>query len=89
MKRKSNPWVSLVALLVLITVLVCVCAGCTEVAAAENETETESRFIIESELGNAFIDGICVITDTETGVQYLFVDGYRCGGLTVLQSGGE
>ena len=28
MKQKGNPWVSLIALLLLITVVVCVCAGC-------------------------------------------------------------
>lgn len=27
MKRKSNAWVSLVALLLLTTILICVCAG--------------------------------------------------------------
>lgn len=30
MKRKNNPWVSLVALLLLVTLLVTVCVGCTE-----------------------------------------------------------
>ena len=28
MNRKANPWVALVALMLLVTILVCVCAGC-------------------------------------------------------------
>lgn len=30
MRRKHNPWVALVALLLLVTLLVAVCTGCTE-----------------------------------------------------------
>lgn len=53
--------------------------GCGTEAVASDEYE---RFAIDSnsnELGNYYI-----ITDNETGVQYLYVDSGRDGGLTVL-----
>lgn len=65
MKQKYNPYVSLVALLLLALILVLTCTGCIEASAA-----TENRFTKEyhyvSSRHSAYI-----ITDTETGVQYL------------------
>lgn len=80
MRRKNNPWVSLVALLLLVTLLVAVCTGC---GATQAEAEEPDRFTIE-EAG--YKSGLIayIITDNETGVQYLFIDGYMCGSLTVL-----
>lgn len=79
--------VALVALLLLAVLLLC--AGCSGVAAAEEvtaeEPESSPRFIEEQHRGDNSFDYISIITDTETGVQYLYVDGYRSGGLTVLQ----
>lgn len=88
MNRKHNPLVALVALLLLAVLLLC--AGCSGVAAAE-EPESPKRFTVESyeyleELG---VDYISVIMDTETGVQYIFVDSCYSGGLTVLQPAPE
>lgn len=88
MNRKHNPLVALVALLLLAVLLLC--AGCSGVAAAE-EPETPKRFTVESyeyldELG---VDYINVITDTETGVQYIFVDSCYSRGLTKLQPAPE
>lgn len=54
--------------------------GCGTEAVASNEYE---RFAIDSDA-----NGICgisyVITDNETGVQYLYIDGGYDGGMTVL-----
>ena len=84
MNRKNNPWVSLIALiLVLAGVLVLVCTGCgntTTAEAAENP-----RFVWE-EAGFSILNYYAyIITDTETGVQYLLVRHLDQVGLTVLQ----
>ena len=81
MNRKHNPWVSLVALLLLVTLLVTVCTGC---GATEAEAEEPDHFTVEFIQSERGID-LCVITDNETGVQYLVVDMYNGAGLTVLQ----
>ena len=81
MNRKHNPWVSLVALLLLVTLLVAICTGCGPV---EAEAEEPARFAFD-DAGRTFELWAYVITDTETGVQYLYVDGADGGGLIVLQ----
>ena len=81
MRRKHNPWVSLVALLLLVTLLVTVCTGCGVKPA---EAEEPDRFTFE-DAGYGRDLYAYVITDNETGVQYLFVDGSYCGSMTVLQ----
>lgn len=79
MNRKHNPWISLVALLLLVALLVTVCTGCTEA-----EAEEHGRFTVESTQREYGVDFL-VITDKETGVQYLMADVYNGAGLTVLQ----
>lgn len=78
MKHKYNPMLSLVALVLLALILVLSCTGCTVEAAAA----TDCRFTSER-----FTGGYLIITDNETGVQYLYVDDYNAGGLCVLQPG--
>lgn len=83
MNRKHNPWVSLTALLLLAVILVMACTGCR---AAEGEAqEAQPRFTAESyRLGGPAYTCCMVVTDNETGVQYLVV-GYRQGaGVTPL-----
>lgn len=82
MNRKHNPMLSLVALLLAALILVLTCTGCaTNVQAA-----TPQRFQIEF-TGRVEALELYIITDTETGVQYMFVDGVNCGSLTVLLPG--
>lgn len=81
MNRKHNPWVSLVALLLLVTLLVTVCAGCGVKPA---EAEEPDRFTVESVQHGQGLDFV-VITDNETGAQYLLVDMAYGTGLTALQ----
>ena len=80
MNRKHNPWISLVALLLLVTLLVTVCTGCDAVQAEEEH----DRFTVEWVGGNN-IASTYILTDKETGAQYLYVSGGYGGDLTVLQ----
>lgn len=87
MNRKHNPMVALVALLLLAVLLLLV--GCSAPAAAE-EPESSPRFIIEmAENDTPEAYGVRIITDTETGVQYLFIKSGSLSGLTVLQPAPE
>lgn len=89
MNWKRNPIVSLVGLILLAAILVLVCAGCETNTAETSGDENPARFTVKE--AEADGPGWCyIITDTETGVQYLFVsmaDGR--GGLAVLQTGEE
>lgn len=87
MNRKHNPLVAGVALLLLAVVLLL--TSCSTPAKAE-EPESSPRFIMERHKSDSVsIDFIFIITDTETGVRYLYVDGCNSGGLTVLQPAPE
>ena len=81
MRFKYNPWVSLVAALLLATILVLTCTGCSNTA----EADTPARFQVE-DTGTRNGLKIYIITDTETGVQYMFVSGNNGrGALTKLE----
>ncbi len=108
MRFKYNPWVSMVALLLLATILVLLCTGCApETEAAERDTPTcsviteanqETEATTETEpavigrfsvkwagAGFPHLNGIYIITDNQTGVQYLFVDNVDSGGLVKME----
>ena len=68
MNHKYNPMLSLVALVLLALILVLSCTGCTIEAEA---AETEPRFTSEH-TGNY----CTIITDNQTGVQYLAYNGH-------------
>lgn len=92
MNRKHNPWVALVALLLLVTLLVVMLTGCA--GCAEASEETPERFTLEmtQEMTRSVVDDIdslFIILDTETGVRYLFADGYHGVGITPLLPGEE
>lgn len=84
MSRKHNPVVALVALILMILLVMAVCTGCDEAEA--EETQTDPRFIFEQveNAGNDFA-GTHIITDTETGVQYILVKYLNGTGLTKLE----
>lgn len=82
MYRKNNPWISLIALVMLILIIVMICTGC-KVTTAE-AAETERRFTVES-----LETYICIITDNETGVQYLAYRTPNGTGLTKLEGEGQ
>lgn len=81
MTRKNNPWVSLVAMVLLAVILVWTCTGCQEVEAATNEAPP--RYTVENETH----DGIAfyTVTDTLTGAQYLYCRSGYGGGMAALQ----
>lgn len=79
MRFKYNPWVSMVALLLLTAILVLACTGCTTGEAAE-----PTRLSCQN--GGYAADGrLYIITDTETGVQYLLVKSGDGVALTKLE----
>ena len=65
MKRKHNPYVALIALFLLAVILTWICGGCAVETDIE-ETEPATRFTVEYANNN-----IRIITDTDTGVQYM------------------
>lgn len=91
MNRKANPWVSLAALVLIVVSLVSLCC-CGEPTNANAAEPTSARFeITHSELVGG--TRVKIITDTETGTQYLIIGASQGYGLTVLQptpeTGGE
>ena len=84
MNRKMNPWVSRIALMLLVVILVTTCTGCA--TEPEEELYERGRFNVESsQITRA--GTLYVLTDTETEAQYLFIkSGYGYGGgLTKLE----
>lgn len=89
MKTKHNKWINLVTLLLLIAVVALNCTGCyARVSwgeAEDSQEKTIDRFDVER---NTLADVDCyIITDTLTGVQYLYAGQHGSGGLCVLQEG--
>jgi hypothetical protein len=73
MNRKHNPWVSLVALLLLVTLLVAICTGCT-ISSTKTEYDDpddapKMMTVVDSTLGYA------IYRHDETGVHYFCRDG--------------
>lgn len=83
MRRKHNPWISLVALLLLAVIVVFLATGCSPAQAEESDKHQKDRFKIESvEYHGA--EEFKVITDTETNFQYLYVEGGEEAGMVRL-----
>ena len=82
MCRKHNPLVALLALLLLALILTWICGGCSSVTAEATETDEHMpRFTIEIVGLN-----IRIITDNETGVQYIAYGNTYGLGLTRLEA---
>ena len=75
MRRKHNAWVSPAALIALVVLLVALITGCNRALTAEAEAQIESeRFTItKTEFHGG--DIYYVIVDSETGFEYLYIDG--------------
>lgn len=90
MNRKHNPMVALVALLLLAVLLLLI--GCSAPAAAAPEVPSESKsgkhFNVDWEYMGLYMN-LFIITDAETGVQYLAAENENGIGLTVLQPAPE
>lgn len=80
MNRKFNPVLSVVALVLLAAILLLICSGCgTTTEAANNRFTSENAGKLQD------IGFFYIITDTQTGVQYLLADIPNGGGLTKLE----
>ena len=87
MARKPHPLVTLIALILLVLILMLTCSGCTSTWTPEPGVPAP-RFTIETVTNNGH--GVTkIITDTETGVQYLCYQYDNGIGLAVLQPGAE
>jgi hypothetical protein len=81
MRRKHNPYVTIVALLLLALIVTWICGGCSkEICPAPDYMIEPGRFTLEDSFKSGPYKG-CVLTDTETGVQYLFI--YNGGGFAM------
>lgn len=80
MYRKNNPWVALVAALLLAIILVFVCTGC----AVQARAAAPDRFSIEY---GGDHNGLYawVLTDNTTGQEYLFVKDGDASGLVKME----
>ena len=86
MNRKHNPLVSVVALLLLAVILVLVCAVSAGCAATDQEDHSDRITFTDAGSGSN-AKYAYILTDTETGVQYLLVKTPTGTALTVLQPG--
>jgi hypothetical protein len=86
MRRKHNPHVALLSLLLLALLVTWICGGCSNDTDADPAVETtveSSRFAIEVHKAGK-LDFVTVITDKDTGASYLFYKSGYGGGLTKL-----
>jgi hypothetical protein len=73
MRRKHNPYLALATLLLLALIVTWICGGCSkEICPAPYYMIEPGRFTLEESFRSGPYRG-CVLTDTETGVQYLFI----------------
>lgn len=88
-KEMAKRTLQIVAGLHIIALLLLIFAGCAagEVSAAEPGDGNRFTAVKERAPGEGFAIYTYVITDNETGVQYLYIDNGYDGGLTVLQPG--
>ncbi len=90
MNRKHNPWVALVGLL-LGLLLVILCAGCgvttetPEPGEPTEHAEESDRFTYEHAAWLPMVGNAYIITDHDTGAEYLVISGNSGAAMTVLQ----
>ncbi len=71
MSRKNNPWVSLVALILLGVILVVVCTGCQNAKRAYIDADDAPKMMTVMDKTN----GYTIYRHDETGVHYFCRDG--------------
>ena len=70
--------ISRAACAVLLSVSICGCASDSNRESVNTDPENTNRFKAENYLN------VSLVTDTRTGVQYVYVNGMKGGGVTVL-----
>jgi hypothetical protein len=84
MDRKRIGWASLIALVLLMAMMVMVLTGCGPRSESESETEKGYRFSVEKVYSDTY-SALYLITDKETGKQWVVFDGYNCGGIAAYE----
>lgn len=80
MRFKHNPWLSMVAALLLAAILALTCTGCRK------EPASPDRFTEEIICKDRIRDKYAyIITDAETGRQYLLYRRGNCSGMVELE----
>lgn len=85
-----NDWmrfkrtITIAAIVVALCGCTCGIAGCSESASATEENVVSYRLVMSDVPENATFADATIITDTETGCQYLFVYRSKAGGVTLL-----
>ena len=71
MNRKSNPWVSMVALMLLLTILVLICTGCNPTKTEYDDPDSAPKMmtVVDETMGYT------IYRHDETGVHYFCRDG--------------
>lgn len=88
MRRKHNPLLAVVASFLLAAILVLLCAVSAGCAATDQEDHAD-RITFTNAGSGSNAKYAYILTDTETGVQYLLVKTPTGTALTVLQPGEE
>lgn len=74
-----KKWAIIIAVLLLLTVLLTACGEKNN-----SESSLDWRFSKETVYSDT-LDAIYLITDKETGRQWVMFDGYYCGGLVTYE----
>lgn len=85
MNRKNNPWVSLVALLLLVVILALACTGCygnTKTAYGDQDDAPKTMTVVDS------TNGYAIYRHDVTGVHYLCIKGYGKSVCVMLNADG-
>lgn len=73
MRLKHNPWISLLAALVMTVIVLLYFTGCSAHAETAENGKAQARFTTECDGPQVGVGTYYTITDTETGAQYLLV----------------
>lgn len=73
-----------ILILVLVFMLLALCGCSIEVIDNTNNVNKEERFIKISDTNIDANNYTIIFYDKKTKIQYLFVEGYKAGGLTIL-----
>lgn len=81
---KFKRTITIAAIVVALCGCTCGVAGCSERTAAQDEQASRGRFLVSEQANDAIGTHTILITDTETGCQYLSIDTGGVGGLALL-----
>lgn len=74
----------------IISIFICICVmmgvlvGCSPESSIAAKEKQQSRIVMVDEATQNIYISTYIFVDRETGVSYLWVDGYQNGGLTIM-----